>query len=129
MNTGNMQKKTILTIDDDPDIRAALRLTLEAEGFTVGAAGTGEEGLKLVDRIEPDAVIVDLMMEDVDSGTVLAEKLKGKGYQGPVYMLSSAGDAVRYNLDSRELGLAGIFQKPIDPKILVMTLKAKLKNK
>ncbi len=129
MNTGNMQKKTILTIDDDPDIRAALRLTLEAEGFTVGAAGTGEEGLKLVDRIEPDAVIVDLMMEDVDSGTVLAEKLKDKGYQGPVYMLSSAGDAVRYNLDSRELGLAGIFQKPIDPKILVMTLKAKLKNK
>ncbi len=128
MNTGNMQKKTILTIDDDPDIRAALRLLLEAEGFSVGAAGTGEEGLKLVDRIKPDAVIVDLMMEEVDSGTVVAQKLKDQGYEGPVYMLSSAGDAVRYNLDACELGLAGIFQKPIDPKNLVMTLRAKLKN-
>ena len=128
METGSTQKKTILTIDDDPDIRAALRIVLEAEGFSVGEAGSGEEGLKIAERIKPDAVIIDLMMENVDSGSMVAEKLKDTGYQGPVYMLSAAGDTVRYNIDARELGLAGIFQKPIDPKTLVTTLKTKLKD-
>ena len=120
-------KKTILTIDDDPDIRATLRIVLEAEGFSVGEASNGEEGLKAIERVKPDAILIDLMMESVDSGSTVAQKLKESGYEGPVYMLSSAGDTVRYNLDARELGLAGIFQKPIDPKMLVSTLKAKLK--
>jgi hydrogenase maturation protease len=120
-------RKTILTIDDDPDIRATLRIVLEAEGFSVGEASNGEEGLKAIERVKPDAIIIDLMMENVDSGSTVAQKLKESGYAGPVYMLSSAGDTVRYNLDARELGLAGIFQKPIDPKTLVTTLKSKLK--
>jgi DNA-binding response OmpR family regulator len=117
-----------LTIDDDPDIRAALRMVLESEGFSVGEAATGEEGVKIAGRIKPDAIIIDLMMESVDSGSVAAQKLKDNGYGGPIYMLSSAGDTVRYNLDARELGLAGIFQKPIDPKTLVTTLRSKLKD-
>jgi DNA-binding response OmpR family regulator len=120
-------KKTILTIDDDPDIRAALRMVLEAEGFSVGEAANGEEGLKTAQRIQPDAIIIDLMMENVDSGSHIAQQLKEQNYKGPMYMLSSAGDAVRYNLDARELGLSGIFQKPIDPKTLVATLKSALK--
>ena len=120
------KKKTILTIDDDPDVRAALRVVLEANGFAVGEASTGEEGLKIVERIQPDVVIIDLMMENVDSGSTMAQKLKESNYEGLVYMLSSAGDTVRYNIDARELGLAGIFQKPIDPKTLVTTLRAKL---
>jgi len=120
------KKKMILAIDDDPDIRAALRVVLEASGYLVGEASNGEEGLKAVARIQPDAVIVDLMMENVDSGSSVAQKLKEEEFAGPVYMLSSAGDAVRYNLDARQLGLAGIFQKPIDPGTLVKTLRAKL---
>ncbi len=125
MDSGS-QKKTVLTIDDDPDIRAALRMVLEAEGFMVGEAASGEEGVKIAQRINPDAVIVDLMMETVDAGAVAAQKMKDAGYAGPIYLLSSAGDTVRYNLDARDLGLAGIFQKPIDPKTLVSTIKAKL---
>ncbi len=118
--------KTVLTIDDDPDIRAALRVVLESAGFSVGEAANGEEGLKVAQRIQPDAIIVDLMMETVDSGSSVAQELKNSGFSGPIYMLSSAGDAVRYNVDARELGLAGIFQKPIDPDALVQTLKRKL---
>lgn len=129
MTASGVSRKTILAIDDDPDIRAALRIVLEAEGFSVGEAANGEEGLKIAERIKPDAIIVDLMMENVDSGSTVAQKLKASGYAGPVYMLSSAGDTVRYNLDARDLGLAGIFQKPIDPKTLVATLKTKLKDK
>lgn len=124
--TMELSKKTILAIDDDPDIRAALRVVLEAAGFTVGEAANGEEGLQVAQSIQPDAVIVDLMMESVDSGSKVARELKALNFEGPVYMLSSAGDAVQYNLDARELGLSGIFQKPIEPKLLVRTLKREL---
>jgi len=118
--------KTILIIDDDPDIRSSMRIVLEAEGFSVGEASTGEEGLKIAKSIDPDAVIVDLMMETVDAGSRLSQSLKEGGFHGPIYLLSSAGDSVRFTVDARDLGLAGIFQKPLDHKVLVNTLKVKL---
>lgn len=117
------EQKTILIIDDDADLRASMRIVLEAAGFIIGEAADGEEGFKVADRIKPDAIIVDLMMETVDSGSKVTTKLKEKGYKGPVYLLSAAGDAVRYNIDAREMGLAGIFQKPVDHKVLINTLK------
>ena len=122
----SIDKKTVLIIDDDADIRSSMRIVLEAAGFNVGEAATGDEGLKIVKRIDPDAIIVDLMMETVDAGSRMSQQLKDDGFEGPVYLLSSAGNAVRLNLDVRELGLAGIFQKPIDHKVLVETLKKKL---
>ena len=117
------EQKTILIIDDDADLRASMRIVLEAAGFIIGEAADGEEGFKVADKIKPDAIIVDLMMETVDSGSKVTTKLKEKGYKGPVYLLSAAGDAVRYNIDAREMGLAGIFQKPVDHKVLINTLK------
>ena len=120
-------KKKILVVDDDVDYLFQQRVQLESAGFEVRTAETQADGEKMLAEEKPDLVIVDLMMENVDSGSTVAQKLKESGYKGPVYMLSSAGDTVRYNLDARELGLAGIFQKPIDPKTLVATLKAKLK--
>jgi len=128
METSSGPKKTVLIIDDDPDIRATLRIILEAEGYAIGEAANAEEGLRIAERTKPDAIICDLMMEDVDSGSVVALKLKEAEYKGPVYMLSSAGDTVRYNIDARQLGLAGIFQKPISPKTLTVALKTNLKD-
>jgi len=124
---GKQNQKTILIIDDDSDLRASIRIVLEAAGFSVGEAADGEEGLKIAEKIKPDAVIVDLMMETVDAGSRLSTSLKESGYDGPIYLLSSAGDAVRYNIDAKELGLAGIFQKPINHEVLINTLKTKLK--
>lgn len=120
-------QKTILIIDDDADIRASMRIVLEAAGFSIGEAGDAEEGLKVTENVKPDAIIVDLMMETVDAGSKLSTQLKTSGYKGPIYLLSAAGDAVRYNIDAKELGLAGIFQKPINHELLISTLKTKLK--
>jgi hydrogenase maturation protease len=118
--------KTILIIDDDPDIRAATRIVLESAGFVVGEASTGAEGLKVAQKINPDAILLDLMMETVDAGSRVSSQLKEAGFSAPIFLLSSVGDAVRYNLDPKELGLAGIFQKPIDHKVLLSTLRAEL---
>lgn len=127
MATNSTDQKTILIIDDDPDIRAAIRIVLESAGFSVGEAADGEEGVKIAQRIKPDAIIVDLMMETVDAGSKVSQLLTESGFEGPIYLLSSAGDTVRYNIDAKELGLAGIFQKPIDHEVLLKTLKTRLK--
>ncbi len=120
------QTKTILLVDDDADVRATLRIVLESEGFTVGEAADGDAGMKIAERIRPDAIIVDLMMETVDAGSKVSTRLKASGFTCPIYLLSAAGDSVRYNIDTQELGLAGIFQKPADPVTLVATLKTRL---
>jgi len=122
-----MAQKTVLIIDDDVDIRASIRIVLEAAGFSVGEAGDGKEGLKVAEEVKPDAIIIDLMMETVDAGSKVSTQLKEKGFKGPMYLLSAAGDAVRYNIDAKELGLAGIFQKPINHEVLINTLKKALK--
>jgi hydrogenase maturation protease len=121
------EQKTILIIDDDADLRASMRIVLEASGFSVGEAADGEEGFKIAERIKPDAVIVDLMMETIDAGSKVSTQLKEKGFNGLIYLLSAAGDTVRYNIDAQELGLAGIFQKPVDHKVLINTLKKQLR--
>jgi DNA-binding response OmpR family regulator len=85
---GTTKKATLLIIDDDADIRSSMRMMLEAAGFSVGEAGNADEGLKTAERIRPDAIIVDLMMESVDAGSRLSQTLMAQGFEGPIYLLS-----------------------------------------
>lgn len=119
-------KHVILCVDDDQDMLDALRLVLESNGYVMVGARSGEEGLKTFKQANPDLIIVDLMMEEVDAGTSLVRSLKAEGNTKPVYMLSSVGDQMNMNIDYNELGLSGVFQKPIDNQQLLTVLKSKL---
>ena len=59
-------KKTILVIEDEPHIVLGLRDALEFEGFRVLSAGKGKDGVSLARAENPDAVILDLMLPDVN---------------------------------------------------------------
>lgn len=120
-------KYVILCVDDDQDLLDALRMVLESNGYVMVAARSAEEGLKKYKQSKPDLIIVDLMMEEVDAGTGLVRNLKAEGNTRPVYMLSSVGDNLNVTTDYSELGLSGVFQKPIDNKHLLKVLKTKLK--
>lgn len=120
-------KHVILVIDDDPDIRYALKLVLEGNGYGVAEAATAEDGLKAYKDAQPDLLIVDLMMEEVDAGVAFVKELRLLGNQAPIYMLSSAGDNLSMTTDYAELGLAGVFQKPIDNEMLLSILSMRLK--
>ncbi|MHC4401141.1 MAG: response regulator, partial [Planctomycetota bacterium] len=89
-------------------------------------AKTGEDGLRLYKSVEPDLIIVDLMMEEVDAGTNFVKELRALGNTAPIYMLSSVGDNFNLTTDYSALGLAGVFQKPIDNHQLLAILAAKL---
>jgi DNA-binding response OmpR family regulator len=120
-------KYVILCIDDDQDILESLRLVLEANGYIMHGAATAEAGLRIYKQTKPDLLIVDLMMEEVDAGTSFVKELKAAGNTAPIYMLSSVGDSLNVSADYAELGLTGVFQKPIDPDTLLAILRKRLK--
>lgn len=119
-------KPVILYVDDDPDYLMVLRTILEAAGYEMVEAASGEEGLEAYKRARPDLVIVDLMMEEVDTGASFAKELRLLGNTAPVYMLSSVGEGMNQTSDYAALGVAGIFQKPIDRATLLAVIRQRL---
>lgn len=121
-------KHVILCVDDDPDILASLRVVLEAGGYLVVTAASAEEGVDAYRRSRPDLIIADLMMEEIDAGTHFVKELQAMGNQAPIYMLSSTGDNLQAMTDFSELGLTGVFQKPLNPDVLLALLRTKLRR-
>ena len=119
-------KHVILCVDDDQDILDSMRVLLEANGYVMIEASSAEDGLKAFKKSAPDLVIADLMMEEVDAGTSFVKELKAMGAATPIYMLSSVGDNMSQTVDVKELGLDGVFQKPINHDHLLTILKTKL---
>jgi DNA-binding response OmpR family regulator len=119
-------KRVVLYIDDDDDALFAIRTVLEANGYAMAGASSAEEGLRIYKALNPDFVIVDLMMEEVDSGASFARELKALSNKVPVYMLSSVGDDLSTSTDSVALGLDGVFQKPLKAATLLGVLKTRL---
>ena len=120
------KKHRILYVDDDQDFLDAMRVMLEAAGYEMTEASSAEDGLRLFKRDRPDLVIVDLMMEEVDSGNSLVKELRLVGGDIPILMVSSVGDNLSMTADYAELGLDGLFQKPVDARTLTTLLEAKL---
>lgn len=125
----NERKPVILCIDDDPDFLDSLRTILEGEGFQMIAASSAEEGRRLYAQSRPDMVLVDLMMEEVDAGATLVRDLRAMGPTPPILMLSSVGDGLHLSADATQLGLDGVLQKPVNPRLLVSTLRAKIHSR
>ena len=122
-------KHVVLCIDDDSDLLDSVSLIIEGEGYRVETASSAEQGLRKYRESRPDLVIVDLMMEEVDAGTNFVKEVKALGGAlPPIYMLSSVGDNLNLITSYSDLGLSGILQKPLDPKVLVATLKSKLRK-
>jgi len=119
-------KHVVLCIDDDKDILDALRMVLEKNNYIMVEATSAEDGLKVYRAENPDFILVDLMMEEIDAGRNFVKELRLLGNASPIYMLSSVGDSLASNVDFSELGLSGVFQKPLNIDTLLSTLKAKL---
>jgi len=119
-------KYVILYVEDDPDFLDSMRVILESKGYVFVGAPSAEEGLRAYKNSKPDLIIADLMMEEVDAGTNFVRELQAIGNKAPIYMLSSVGDDLNSTADYSTLGLAGIFQKPVNPDNLLQILKTKL---
>jgi DNA-binding response OmpR family regulator len=119
----------ILIIEDDPDMAEAIRMPLESNGYEVAHAPTGEEGLQKVKEIEPDLIILDVMMETTTAGFQVSLQLRSPDPESeyaayrnvPIMMLTAihTTTSLRFGPDEGYLPVDDFVEKPIDPDELL----------
>lgn len=116
---------TIVLIDDDPLITNPLQLSLERSGFTVLVADNGRAGLQVALSAEPDVVVLDIMMPELD-GWEVCRRLRQES-SVPILMLTALGDEVDRIL-GLELGADDYLTKPFSTRELLARIKALLRR-
>ncbi len=117
----------ILIVDDDLDFIEISRINLEGKGYQVRSASDGQEGWKRVEKERPDLIIMDLMMEKLDAGMALSQKIKSHPRYAsiPILMLTSISRdtgmdfAPRTAEDLKKLKVDDFHTKPIKAKTLL----------
>ena len=114
-----MATRRVLLIDDEDDIREVASLSLESvAGWETMLAPSGREGIRIAREQQPDAILLDVMMPDLDGPTtfrLLQEDPLTKSI--PVVFLTAKAQAVEQRV-LRELGANGVIAKPFDPLTL-----------
>ncbi|MDB5465419.1 MAG: hypothetical protein JWQ46_181 [Phenylobacterium sp.] len=116
---------TVLVIEDDASLNAALAATLRAAGYRPVTARTAAEGLRWYAHYAPDLVLLDLGLPDRDGLTVIRE-LRTKGTT-PIVVLS-ARDAETMKVEALDLGADDYVQKPFGVEELLARLRAGLRH-
>jgi len=117
--------KTILVVDDERHIVDLVRLYLDKEGFAVVTARDGREALQLAARHDPDLIVLDLMLPEMDGLEVTRELRRTSDV--PILMLTARADDVD-RIVGLELGADDYLTKPFNPRELVARVKAILRR-
>ncbi|MEP3115085.1 response regulator [Nisaea sp.] len=106
----------ILHVDDEADIRSITKLALESiGGFNVTSCASGKEAMTAVTEAEPDLIVMDVMMPEMDGPTTFAalQKIPGASRVPVIFMTAKSQ---KDEIDSlMEVGAIGVIAKPFDP--------------
>ena len=124
-----MNKKKILIVEDEPDMRELLRVHLATSGYEVFVASDGEEGMEETKSVGPDLIILDLMMPRIGGYEVCARLKTDQRFQHiPILMFTArAGDLDR--LMGFQCGAADYLPKPFNEDMLLGKIQKLLKGK
>jgi len=100
----NTEKKNILIVDDDMDYLSQLELQVKGMGYEVKTARDEKEAEEALDQGKPDLAIIDLMMENKDSGFILSYKMKKKFPSMPIIIASAVTSetGLNFGLETEE---------------------------
>ena len=117
MRDANLNR--ILYVEDDADIRRIVSMSLEMVGdYSVAACGSCADALEVVDDFDPDLLLLDVMMPEVDGpGTLRALRKRESAADAPAVFITAkvqAGDMAHY----KQLGVFDVIVKPFDPMVL-----------
>lgn len=121
----------ILIVDDDLDFVEISKLSLERQGYKIQSASNAKEGWKMVGKEKPDLIIMDLMMEHLDDGMLLSQKIKNhpKYSSIPILMLTSIARDTGFDFsprtveDLKQLNVDDFSMKPIKARALQEKVK------
>lgn len=123
-----MSGKTILVVDDEPDIVELISYNLKKEMFNVLTASNGAEALSVAKKQRPDAVVLDIMMPEMDGFEVCrAFRSDPTTASLPILFLTAKAGEIDEIL-GLELGADDYLQKPISPRLLVTRVKTHLRR-
>ncbi len=120
-----MQKEKILVVDDEKNICDLLRMYLEKEGYSVVMAHNGVDAVSMFNSENPDLVLLDIMLPQLDGWQVCREIRKSS--EKPIIMLT-AKDEVFDKVLGLELGADDYVTKPFDTKEIIARIKAVLRR-
>ncbi len=120
--------KTILIVDDEQDILDLLEFNLQAEGYHIVTARDGEQALELAGSVNPDLIILDIMLPQKDGWTVLRElRAKPETASIPVIFLTAKSSEID-EVVGLELGADDYIVKPISLRKLIARVKTVLRK-
>ncbi|MCV2865067.1 response regulator [Albidovulum sediminicola] len=120
-----MVGKSILVVEDDPGVRQLLRRSLEADGFAVSEAETGEAAIEMVQRQSFDLITLDLNLTGAD-GLDVARRV-GKISNVPIVMVTGRGDVID-RIVGLELGADDYITKPFHPREVLARIHSILRR-
>ncbi|MGW1894439.1 response regulator transcription factor [Streptomyces sp. NPDC002004] len=119
-------RRTLLVVDDDPEVRAALADGLTIEGYDVREAGDGLEALSVLAADPPDAVVLDVAMPVLD-GLSVCRRLRGLGDRTPVLVLTAL-DGISERVAGLDAGADDYLVKPFALDELLARIRALLRR-
>jgi len=126
MNSTTLPSR-VLVIEDEPAIRRFLRTSLKVEGYDVIEAESGEAALREITRREPDLVVLDLGLPDID-GLDIIRKVRGSGSVLPIVVLTSRVDEAG-KVEALDLGADDYVTKPFGVDELLARMRAALRHR
>ncbi|MBM7865941.1 response regulator [Heliobacterium gestii] len=120
-----MQGKKVLIVEDDAKIRQLLILYLEKNGYLTAAAETGSEALRLFESEQPDLLLLDILLPDMD-GYQICQEIRDCS-NVPILFMSCMKEA-EHIIQALKLGGDDYITKPFDPNVLVARVEAKLRR-
>jgi DNA-binding response OmpR family regulator len=117
--------KTILVVDDERNIIELVRLYMEQAGYAVVEARDGQAALDQHDRVDPDLIVLDLMLPGMD-GIEVTREIRRRG-ETPIIMLTARGEDID-RIVGLEIGADDYLVKPFNPRELVARAKAILRR-
>ncbi len=121
---------TILIVDDQPDNLYVLERLLKREGHDVVQAERGEQALELAASIQPDLLLLDVMMPDIDGFEVVRRLREGETTQSiPVILLTANAPDQRLKIQGLNLGADEYLTQPINNHELIARIKTLLRTK
>ncbi|PYQ14795.1 MAG: Fis family transcriptional regulator [Acidobacteria bacterium] len=120
-------KPKILVIDDEEDIRRSLRMILDYEGYQCVLAPTPHEGLELARREDPDVILLDIKMPQIDGLEVL-QRLKERNTPAEVVMISGHG-TIATAVEATKKGAFDFLEKPLEEGRVLTSVRNALKQR
>jgi len=123
-------KKRILILDDDSDIRAAIQLILTSNGHDVMTAYSSDAAFRIIEEGPPDLIIMDVMMGTMDEGFQTAYRLKGDSalHKIPILIVTAVSQQTGFTFDPSKdesfLPVEGFIEKPVDPGVLLSRVRS-----